>query len=281
MTGPTRSGRPDKGRVGDYGIVRLFFTWEAATKVKLASALLLSAALLVSQVATAAERVDLALVLAVDVSASVNDQRFHLQREGYAAALTNSDVLRAISGGPHGTIALAFIEWAGAYQQKVVLGWTVIRSSEDATIIANMIRAAPRSFEGSTAIGAAIDFGAQQFATGSVQAERRIIDVSGDGTNNDGPSVTRARDQAVAAGITINGLAILVDPTVLDSHSNPPGGLPAYYGENVIGGPGAFVMAVENPEIFTLAIRDKLIREIAMDPAAPMVARVAPAALWP
>lgn len=258
-----------------------FSRGEAVTKAKLTKALFLAAALLVARQVAAAERVDLALVLAVDVSASVNDQRFHLQREGYAAALTNPDLLRAIAGGPRGTIALAFVEWAGAYQQKVVLGWTTLRGAEDASIIADTIRTAPRSFEGSTAIGAAIEFGVQQLATSGVEAERRVIDVSGDGTNNDGPSVMRARDEAVAAGITINGLAILVDPAVLDSHSNPPGGLPAYYGENVIGGPGAFVMAVEDPETFTLAIRDKLMREIAMDPVVPMLARAIPDALWP
>jgi hypothetical protein len=208
--------------------------------------------------------VDLALALVADVSGSVDDHKFRLQRDGYAAALISDDVLRAIASGPNGTIALAFIEFASADNQQVVIDWTVLRDAESATIVAELIRTEPRSFQGGTAIGAAVDFAAAQLAASGIEADRRVIDVSGDGTNNDGFPVTQARDAAVAAGITINGIAIL-SPEALDSHTNPPGGLLAYYKENVIGGPGAFALAAENFSTFAKAIQNKLIREIAGD----------------
>jgi hypothetical protein len=213
--------------------------------------------------ALAAEHVDVALVLVADVSASVDEHRFRLQRDGYAAALTSDEVMRAIAGGPSRAIALSFIEFASSNNQKIVIDWIVLRDVESAGIIADLIRSEPRSFQGGTAIGAAIDFSAAQLAASGIAAERRVIDVSGDGTNNDGRPVTQARDEAVAAGITINGIAILSNPEGLDSHTNPPGGLLAYYGENVVGGPGAFALAAENFVAFAQAIQSKLIREIA------------------
>ena len=214
--------------------------------------------------AHAGEHVDLALALVADVSGSVDEQKFRLQRDGYAAALTSDDVLRAIASGPSGTIALAFIEFSSMDNQQVVIDWTVLRDAESATIVAELIRSEPRSFQGGTAIGAAIEFGAAQLAASGIEAERRIIDVSGDGTNNDGFPVAQARDAAVAAGITVNGIAILT-PESLDSHTNPPGGLLAYYKENIIGGPGAFALAAENFTAFARAIQHKLVREIAGD----------------
>lgn len=214
--------------------------------------------------ASAAEHVDLALVLAADVSGSVDEHRFRLQRDGYAAALTSNDVLSAIAGGPSRAIAVAFVEFASSNNQKVVIDWTVLRDAESAAIVAELIRSEPRSFQGGTAIGEAIRFSMARFAAGAVDAERRVIDVSGDGTNNDGRPVTQARDDAIAAGITVNGIAIL-SPENLDSHTNPPGGLLTYYTENVVGGPGAFALAAENFSAFAQAIRNKLIREIAGD----------------
>jgi len=212
-----------------------------------------------------AETVDLLLVLAADVSRSIDDGEFNLQRKGYAAAMTDPRVLRAIAGGRNHAIAITFIEWSGASDQNVVVDWTVVRDEEAAGGIAATMIAAPRSFLGRTSISAAIDYSLERLAAASPQAEKRIIDVSGDGTNNSGRPVTEARDQAVASGVTINGLAIIntqANPGYA-FHTQPPGGLPKYFEENVIGGPGAFLLQVENFDTFAEAITRKLVTEIA------------------
>src|SRR5437588_4308520 len=187
-----------------------------------------------------AETVDLLLVLAADVSRSIDDGEFNLQRKGYAAAMTDPRVLRAIAGGRNHAIAITFIEWSGASDQNVVVDWTVVRDEEAGGGIAATMLSAPRSFLGRTSISAAIDFAMERLAAANVQADKRIIDVSGDGTNNSGRSITEARDQAVAAGVTINGLAIIntqANPGYA-FHTQPPGGLPKYFEENVICGRG-------------------------------------------
>ena len=218
-----------------------------------------------------AERVDLLLVLAADVSRSIDDDEFNLQRKGYAAAITDPQVLRAITGGRHNAIAVTFVEWSGAGEQTVVVDWTVIRDEEAAAAIASTILSAPRSFVGRTAIGAAIDFAFERLRASPAQSERSVIDVSGDGTSNSGRSVTESRDEAVAAGITINGLAIANNRSSpgYAFHTQPPGGLPKYFRENVIGGPGAFLVTVEDFHSFADAITRKLVAEIAgvSDPA--------------
>lgn len=214
--------------------------------------------------AAAAETIDLLLVLAADVSRSIDDGEFDLQRKGYAAALTDPRVLRAIAGGRQHAVGITFVEWAGASDQKVVVDWTVVRDEEAAGTIAAAILAAPRSFVGRTAIGTAIDFAMTRLAAAPVAGEKRIIDVSGDGTSNSGRPVTEARDAAVAAGVTINGLAIIntqANPGY-SFHTHPPGGLPKYFEENVIGGPGAFLLQVENFDTFADAITRKLVSEI-------------------
>src|SRR5437868_13275482 len=216
-----------------------------------------------------AETVDLLLVLAADVSRSIDDGEFNLQRKGYAAAMTDPRVLRAIAGGRNHAIAITFIEWSGASDQNVVVDWTVVRDEEAAGGIAATMIAAPRSFLGRTSISAAIDYSLERLAAASPQAEKRIIDVSGDGTNNSGRPVTEARDQAVASGVTINGLAIIntqANPGYA-FHTQPPGGLPKYYEENVIGGPGAFLLQVENFDTFAESMTRKLVTEIAGGPA--------------
>jgi hypothetical protein len=216
-----------------------------------------------------AETVDLLLVLAADVSRSIDDGEFNLQRKGYAAAMTDPRVLRAIAGGRNHAIAVSFIEWSGAADQNVVVDWTIVRDEEGAGGIAATILAAPRSFLGRTSISAAIDYSVERFAAASPQAEKHIIDVSGDGTNNSGRPVTEARDQAIASGVTINGLAIIntqANPGYA-FHTQPPGGLPKYYEENVIGGPGAFLMTAAGFDDFAEAILGKLVREIAELPA--------------
>src|SRR3954451_22481020 len=216
-----------------------------------------------------AEQVDLLLVLAADVSRSIDDGEFNLQRKGYAAAITDPRVLRAISGGRNHAIAVTFIEWSGAADQNVVVDWTVVRDEEAAGGIAATMLAAPRSFLGRTSISAAIDYALERIAAAPAQADKRIIDISGDGTNNSGRPVTEARDQAVASGVTVNGLAIIntqANPGYA-FHTQPPGGLPKYYEENVIGGPGAFLLQVENFDTFAESMTRKLVTEIAGLPA--------------
>src|SRR5262249_18310445 len=155
-----------------------------------------------------------------------------------AQAMTDARVLAAIRSGRVGAIAVCFVEWSHAIQQKVVIDWTIIRDEASAISWADKVLAAPRSFSASTAIGAGIDFSVKQFATMGVSADRLVIDVAGDGTNNNGRWVGDARDEAVKAGITVNGLAIINEnPNVQNlAHVQPPGGLEKYYEENVIGG---------------------------------------------
>ena len=218
--------------------------------------------------AHAADKVDLLLVLAADVSRSIDETEFDLQRKGYAAAITDPRVLRAIVGGRNHGIAVTFIEWSGAADQNVVVDWTVVRDEEAAGSVAATMLATPRSFLGRTSISAAIDFAMERFAAAPAETDKRIIDLSGDGTNNAGRALTEARDQAVAAGVTINGLAIIntqANPGYA-FHTQPPGGLSKYYEENVIGGPGAFVLQVENFGSFAEAITRKLLTEIATIP---------------
>lgn len=212
-----------------------------------------------------AESVDVALVFAADVSRSVDDDEFKLQRQGYAAAVTNPRVLRAIAGGPHSAVAICFIEWSGPDEQQVVADWTVVRDGETAAGFAATLLKAPRSFVGRTSISAALDFSRAYFAKLGATPERRVIDVSGDGTNNSGRPLADAHADALAAGITINGLAIInehPDPGYF-AHTQPPGGLPNYYQENVVGGPGGFLLVVQDFKSFGDAITEKLVSEIA------------------
>src|SRR5258708_901903 len=214
----------------------------------------------------AAERVDLILVLAADVSGSMEESKFELQRSGYAAAFSNPRVIEAIRGGPDGRIAVAVIGWSSVLQQKIVIDWTVISDDETARQFGDHIMEAPRAFaRNSTSISAGIDFAMTQLDRTPYEAGRRVIDISGDGDNNSGRDVTEARDEVIANGVTINGLVILTEtPTRWNSdHTNPPGGLANYYRNNVIGGPGAFVMVAEDFNSFSDALVKKLIAEIA------------------
>jgi uncharacterized protein DUF1194 len=225
-------------------------------------------AVLISALTTpvmAAEQVDLLLVLAADVSRSVDDPKFRLQRSGYAAALENPRVLEAIRSGAHRSIGVCFLEWSGVVSQKVVIDWTMIGDEKTAREFGDRLLEAPRSFADRTSISAGIDFSLAQLGRAPYESVRRTIDVSGDGTNNSGRDVTLARDEAVAKGVTINGLVILSEsPTPWNpEHTNPPGGLANYYRNNVVGGPGAFVMVAENFQSFGKALINKLIAEIA------------------
>jgi hypothetical protein len=215
--------------------------------------------------ARAAEPVDLLLVLAADVSRSVNQPKFQLQREGYAAAIADKRVLEAISSGRHQRIAVCFVEWSGASAQNLLIDWTLIDGPEAARKFGDQLLELPRSFAERTSISGGIDFAMTLFAPAPYQSARRTIDVSGDGTNNSGRDVTLARDEAVAQGVTINGLVILSERPLAwnPEHTNPAGGLANYYRNNVIGGPGAFVIVAEDFNSFGQAIIKKMIAEIA------------------
>ena len=218
-----------------------------------------------STFARAAERVDLLLVLAADISRSMDEAKFQLQRSGYAAAFSNPQVIEAIRAGPSGRIAVTFIEWSGPLSQQIVVDWTLINNDRMAHEFSDRIVEAPRAFADSTSISGGIAFAMAQLERAPYQAYRRIIDVSGDGDNNSGRDVTMARDEAIAKGVTINGLVILTETTTRwnSSHTNPPGGLANYYRNNVIGGPGAFVMVTENFNSFGNVLVKKLITETA------------------
>jgi len=230
----------------------------------LLTALLLAAPLAKAQ-STAQDQVDLLLVLAADVSRSVNQPKFQLQREGYAAAVSDKRVLEAISSGRHRRIAICFVEWSGVSAQKLVIDWTIVGDADQARKFGDQLLELPRSFAERTSISGGIDFAVSLFDRAPYQAARRTIDVSGDGTNNSGRDVTLARDEALARGITINGLVILSERPLPwnPEHTNPPGGLPNYFRDNVIGGPGAFVIVAEDFNSFGQAIVKKLIAEIA------------------
>jgi len=216
----------------------------------------------------AEEPVDLLLVLASDVSRSVDTRKFQLQREGYAAALSNPRVIDAIRSGPHGRIAICFVEWSGVTSQKLVIDWTIVSDAASARKIGDQLIELPRAFADRTSISAGIEFAMSQLERAPFRGVRRTIDVSGDGTNNSGRDVTLARDEATAKGVTINGLVILSDSPLPwnPEHTNPPGGLDGYYRNNVIGGAGAFVMVAENHNSFGQAIVKKMIAEIAFNP---------------
>ena len=216
-----------------------------------------AALLLAPRPAPASDDVDVLLVLAVDASGSVNDERFSLQKEGYAAAFRNPRLLRAIQGGAAGAIAVTMTQWTGPALQISVLPWARIFDAATAERFADAIAATPRQlFSDGTSISGAIDHAAGLLEKAPFPAPRRVIDISGDGANNRGRPAAPARDEAVAAGISINGLPILGLEPALDE----------YYRDNVIGGPGAFVIAALNYEDFGDAILRKLIREIAVLP---------------
>src|ERR1044072_2583028 len=170
---------------------------------------LVAASLMLCGAVRAAEQVDLLLVLASDVSRSVHTRKFQLQREGYAAALSNPRVIDAIKSGPHGRIAIWFIEWSGATSQKLVIDWTIVSDLPSARKAGDQMLELPRSFADRTSISAGLEFSMQHLHNAPLEAPRRTIDVSGDGTNNSGRDIASGRDEILAKGVTINGLVIL------------------------------------------------------------------------
>lgn len=211
--------------------------------------------------ARAEEAVDVALVLAVDVSRSIDEDEARLQREGYRAAVADPVVVAAIRGGLIGAVGIAYVEWAGIEYQRTVIPWRRIASQADAEAWAAALAEAPRASLSWTSISGAIRHARGVLAECPWEATRRVIDVSGDGVNNSGPPADRERDAAVAEGIVINGLPIINDRPTFGRL--PPVPLDDYYRENVIGGDGAFMIVAEDFESFGVAVKRKLIREIA------------------
>jgi hypothetical protein len=197
--------------------------------------------------------VDLNLVLAVDASGSVDNSRFQLQKQGYAAAFRNPRVLAAIHAGDQQAIAVSMVQWTGPALHVIVVPWMVVKDQDSATALAVAINAAPRRlFGGGTSLSGAIDYGVLMLKASPFQSMRQVIDISGDGSNNNGRPASQARDEAVKLGIRINGLPILTLEPDLDQ----------YYLQNVVGGPAAFVIAARNYDQFGQAILRKLIAEI-------------------
>jgi hypothetical protein len=211
------------------------------------------------------QAVDVLLVLAADVSRSIDDQEFALQRQGYASAITNARVLKATRSGHHRRIAVAFVEWSD--EQDVVIDWTLIDGDPSARVFADQLTAKRRSPGTGTAIGSAIRFAAGLIETAPFTATRKIIDISGDGTSNSGWDVAASRDVILAKDkdLVINGLVILSDEASPwnPEHTHPPGGLENYYRKHVVGGPGAFVMVAQSFNTFGRAIVSKMVTEIA------------------
>ena len=178
----------------------------------------------VPEAAKAAEPVDMLLVLATDVSRSVTEPKFRLQRDGTAAALTHPDVVKAITAGPNRRIAVCLVEWAALGMQTVVVDWTVIASEADARRFGDKVVESPRSFAGSTSLSGAIEFSVQQLERAPFTSDRRVIDVSGDGNNNSGRPAAGARDEALEKGIAINALVILTpERQILPPRAHEPG----------------------------------------------------------
>jgi Protein of unknown function (DUF1194) len=220
----------------------------------------LAAAAAASTATRAETPVDLQLVLAVDVSRSIDEVEAELQRRGYIEALTNDRIIDAILSGEKRRIAVCYTEWAGTHYQVVVIDWTVIDSPSAARRFTEKLAEAPRQSQSWTAVGAALAHAGQRFDNSGFVSKRRVIDISGDGRTNDGPPAELVRDKLVAQGIVINGLPVMMNRT---NFGRPPDlTLDKYYEENVIGGPGAFMIVADNFEHFGRAVRNKLVREV-------------------
>jgi hypothetical protein len=211
--------------------------------------------------ASAAEPVDVELVLAVDVSLSMSPMELEIQRDGYAAALTHDRVLQAIADGAHGKIAITYFEWAGTTSHHVVVPWTIIANRQDAERVASKLSAQPPNSARRTSIAAALDFGADLFAESQFQGTKRVIDISGDGPNNQGAPVETVREAVVKQGITINGLPLMTTGGFSSAYDVT--NLDQYYTDCVIGGPGAFMIPVNDWSQFPEAVRRKLVLELA------------------
>jgi Protein of unknown function (DUF1194) len=220
--------------------------------------------------------VDVELILAVDVSYSMDMDELALQREGYAQAIISKEFLQALKSGPNGRIAVTYFEWAASTDQKIIIPWRLIDGPETADAVANEILKTPIRRASRTSISGAINFAMPLFDENPHRGLRRVIDISGDGPNNNGMPVTTARDAALEKGIVINGLPIMVkEPSYSTMDID---NLDFYYEDCVIGGPGAFVVTIKDRDKFKEAIRTKLLLEVAgRTPERPVVPAAAPA----
>ncbi|MEX0956109.1 MAG: DUF1194 domain-containing protein [Rhizobiaceae bacterium] len=216
--------------------------------------------------ASAQEVVDIELILAVDVSLSMSHDELRIQRDGYVAAITHDQVINAIRDGIHGKIAISYFEWAGDQSHYVIVPWTVIASREDAERVAAQITASPPNSARRTSISGGLRFAYDLFAESTFRGLKRVVDVSGDGPNNQGEWVDVVRDDIVSRGIIINGLPLMTDGGLMSTFGVPD--LDLYYTHCVIGGPGAFVVPVNDWSHFPEAVRRKLVLEIAGIPQA-------------
>jgi len=205
--------------------------------------------------------VDVELVIAVDVSYSMDPEEQALQREGYITGFTSRDFMQALRGGMHGRVAVTYFEWAGPYDQKIVVPWRMIDGPEAADAFVSEIARAPYRRASRTSISGALNFAKPLFDGSGYRGFRRVVDVSGDGANNSGPFVTLVRDDLLSAGITINGLPIMLKRP--NSFTMDIDNLDVYYEDCVIGGPGSFVIPIRERDQFKEATRTKLVLEIA------------------
>ena len=210
---------------------------------------------------TDAAAVDVLLILAVDVSYSMDMDELAIQREGYAQAIVSKDFLQALKTGPTGKVAVTYFEWAASSDQKIIIPWRVIDGPESADAVAADIMKTPIRRASRTSISGAIHFAMPLFDQSPYHGLRRVIDISGDGPNNNGTPVTLARDEALSKGIVINGLPIMVkEPSYSTMDID---NLDFYYEDCVVGGPGSFVVSIKDREKFKEAIRTKLLMEVA------------------
>jgi hypothetical protein len=214
--------------------------------------------------------VDLQLVMAVDVSRSIDEVEAELQRRGYIEAMTDERVIDAILSGENKRIAVCYVEWAGTHFQQTVIDWTAIDSARSGRAFSSKLAESPRSSQSWTAVGTALAYAAQRLENAPFTSRRRVIDISGDGRTNDGPPAELVRDRLVAQGIVINGLPVMMNRRDYGRPSDAT--LDQYYAENVIGGPGSFMIVATTFEDFGRAVRSKLIREISSLPAPANVA---------
>jgi hypothetical protein len=222
-----------------------------------------------AQQSSGAVEVDVELVLAVDISFSMDQEEQELQREGYIHALTSKEFLRALKEGSHGKIALTYLEWANFNERRVIVPWRLIDGPEAADGFVAELARSPYRRASRTSVSGALEFAASQFENSGYKGIRRVIDISGDGANNNGPPVATVRDEVLAKGIVINGLPIMLKDPI--GSGMDIDALDIYYEDCVIGGPGAFVIPIKERSKFKEATRTKLVQEIAALPAEPRV----------
>jgi hypothetical protein len=264
-------GGPEEGLMRAHTLISILVAGGAAAVAGWGLAAAKPAAVFADKSPTAIP-VDVELVIAVDVSNSMDPEEQALQREGYILGLASREFLQALRNGSQGRIAITYFEWAGQYDQKIIVPWRLIDGPGSAEAVTNEIKRAPYRRAPRTSIFGALQFAKPLFDRSGYGGLRRVIDVSGDGSNNMGPPVTIMRDEVLEAGITINGLPIMLTRGYATGPSDP--NLDIYYEDCVIGGPGSFVIAIKEREQFKEATRKKLVQEIAGLPTKPRMVPV-------